>query len=85
MLLPAALLLAPALLGTPLPLTPPDSVAADSLQITEWPVPWKDTRPRDPYVDARNNRIWFVGQTGDYAAYLEPAPGQFKRYALERG
>src|SRR5215212_7373791 len=64
------------------------AVAQDSprapLQITEWKVPWDNTRPRDPYVDSRG-RAWFVGQEGNYIAYLEPATGRFKRYEIERG
>lgn len=54
------------------------------VEITEWPVPWKDTRPRDPYVD-KENRVWFVGQRADYVAYLEPPTGEFTRYDLEPG
>ncbi|MGH7700916.1 MAG: virginiamycin B lyase family protein [Gemmatimonadales bacterium] len=54
------------------------------VDIKEWPVPWERTRPRDPYV-APDGRIWFVGQTGDYLAYLVPASGEFKRYELDRG
>jgi virginiamycin B lyase len=51
--------------------------------IKEWPVPWADTRPRDPYVDPTTNRIWFCGQTGDYLAYFVPSTGEFKRYELD--
>jgi virginiamycin B lyase len=58
--------------------------ASQAPDIREWNVPWEDTRPRDPYVDA-NGRVWFVGQTGHYIAYLEPQSGQFKRYELEPG
>src|SRR3954466_3362919 len=54
------------------------------LQITEWTVPWEKTRPRDPYLDAQG-RVWFVGQEGNYAAYLEPSSGKFKRYEIEKG
>lgn len=52
------------------------------VEITEWPVPWKGTRPRDPYVD-RQHRVWFVGQFGDYVARLDPATGEFTRFDLE--
>lgn len=52
--------------------------------ITEWKVPWQDTRPRDPYVDAEG-RVWFVGQKGDYVARLDAASGEFKRYDLDPG
>jgi len=53
--------------------------------IKEWPVPWADSRPRDPYVDPTTGRIWFCGQVGHYLAYLVPATGEFKRYELESG
>lgn len=53
--------------------------------IKEWPVPWADTRPRDPFVDPTTGRIWFCGQAGHYLAYFVPATGQFKRYDLEPG
>lgn len=52
--------------------------------IREWPVPWQDTRPRDPAVDG-DGRIWFVGQTGDYIARLDPESGKFDRFELEKG
>ena len=44
--------------------------------IKEWPVPWKDSRPRDPDV-APNGVIWLVGQGGDYAARFDPASEEF--------
>jgi virginiamycin B lyase len=54
------------------------------LQVTEWTVPWEKTRPRDPYLDAQG-RVWFVGQTGNYIAYLNPTSGEFKRYEIDDG
>ena len=27
--------------------------------IKEWPVPWGDSRPRDPFVDPTPGRIYF--------------------------
>lgn len=45
-------------------------------RIEEWPVPWENTRPRDPAV-APDGRIWFVGQRGHYLATLDPATGAF--------
>ena len=51
------------------------------VEIREWPVPWQDTRPRDPAVDAQG-RVWFVGQTGDYIGRLDPASGKFDRFEL---
>lgn len=52
--------------------------------ITEWLVPWPSSRPRDPHVDT-DGRVWFVGQNDDYAAFLEPASGEFKRFDLPAG
>jgi streptogramin lyase len=54
------------------------------LEITEWPVPWKDSRPRDPDV-APNGVIWLVGQGGDYAARFDPASEEFTRMKLPPG
>ena len=54
-----------------------DSAVAP-VRIDEWTVPWEETRPRDPYADAKG-RVWFVGQTGNYVAYLDAATGEFKR------
>jgi len=53
--------------------------------IKEWPVPWADTRPRDPYVDPTTGRIWFCGQAGNYLAYLDPKTGEFKRFEFPNG
>ena len=52
--------------------------------ITEWTVPWGKTRPRDPFLD-KQGRVWFVGQAGNYVAYLNPQTGEFKRYEIEKG
>lgn len=65
-------------------LNPFTAKAVEEVQITEWRVPWANTRPRDPYVD-HQQRIWFVGQKGDYVAYLEPNTGTFKRFDLAPG
>ena len=58
------------------------AVSPAPVVITEWKVPWAQTRPRDPYLDPQG-RVWFVGQAGNYIAYLDPASGQFKRYEVE--
>src|SRR5512145_214277 len=58
--------------------------AADTVKITEFTVPYENSRPRDPYPDARG-RIWFVGQVGNYVAYYDQNNGQFKRYELDPG
>lgn len=60
------------------------AATAAEIDIREWPVPWKDTRPRDPAVD-RAGQVWFVGQTGDYIGRLNPATGKFDRFELEKG
>lgn len=52
--------------------------------IEQWRVEWPDTRPRDPAV-AADGRVWFVGQTGDYAAVFDPETEAFKRYDLPQG
>lgn len=64
----------------------PVAQADDSapVAITAWIVPWEDTRPRDPWVGGAE-RIWFVGQTGDYVATLNPQSGEFRRYELAPG
>lgn len=67
--------------GVPSPVARP-SVTVDTIQIREWKVPWENTRPRDPAV-AKDGRIWFCGQEGNYIAALNPRTGEFKRYELE--
>lgn len=62
----------------------PQSAFAEAVDIREWEVPWSDSRPRDPYVDA-SGRVWFVGQRGHYVASLDPDSGEFDRYELEPG
>ena len=54
------------------------------LDLTEWTVPWPDTRPRDPAV-APDGRVWFVGQAGNYVAVLDPGTGKFTRYEIDPG
>ena len=50
----------------------------------EWPVPWKDSRPRDPVADGRGG-VWFVGQAGNYVARLDTATGAMRRFAIDAG
>ena len=57
---------------------------AGAVELREWPVPWEDTRPRDPYV-APDGEVWFVGQRGDYLAHLDPENGEFGRVDLDPG
>jgi virginiamycin B lyase len=58
--------------------------AAPPVAITEWPVPWPDTRPRDPYV-APDGAVWLVGQRGDYVARFDPESEAFRRFDLADG
>jgi virginiamycin B lyase len=51
------------------------------LTIKEWSVPWKDSRPRDPYV-APDGTVWFVGQVGNYVAKLNPESGDMKKFDI---
>ena len=53
--------------------------AAETVDIKEWPVPWKKTGTRDPFV-APDGKVWFCGQGGNYVANLDPSSGEFKRY-----
>src|SRR5688572_19676214 len=69
-----ALLVMLALLLLPPPL-------AMAVEITEWTVPWADTRPRDPSV-APDGKVWFVGQTDNYLAVFDPSTERFARFDL---
>ena len=60
------------------------ALAADGVQLTRWDVPWPDSRPRDPDV-APDGSVWFVGQSGNYLARLDPASGEFERVELPAG
>ena len=66
------------------PAPQPDLTQNDPIEITEWQVPWEESRPRDPYVDGQG-RVWFVGQRTHYAAYLDPETGDFQRFDLDDG
>lgn len=57
---------------------------AGGASFRDWTVPWSRTRPRDPYPDSRG-RVWFVGQAGNYVAYLDTATGRFRRYEVDEG
>jgi virginiamycin B lyase len=57
---------------------------AQDLDPREWTVPWERTRPRDPIQD-QAGRVWFVGQAGNYVAYLDPKSGDFKRFEIDSG
>lgn len=75
------------LIACVLPLAAPTEAveaAEGGAAIQEWPVPWADTRPRDPFV-APDGRIWFVGQRGNYLAVFDPDTEAFSRHDLPEG
>jgi virginiamycin B lyase len=50
-----------------------------------WTTPYDPkARPRDPYAD-QTGRVWFVGQEGNFVAYLHPETGEFKQYTIDPG
>ena len=63
---------------------PPATAQTADVAITEWLVPWPDSRPRDPYV-APSGAIWFVGQRADYLAQFDPETEAFSRFDLPPG
>lgn len=64
---------------------PPAGAQAADHDPKVWDVPYgANTRPRDPYADAQG-RVWFVGQTGNYVAWLDSRSGEFKRFAIDSG
>lgn len=54
------------------------------VEISEWEVPWEESRPRDPYV-APDGDIWFVGQRTHYVAEFDPETEEFRKIDLEDG
>jgi len=56
---------------------------ADTVDIREWLVPWANSQPGSPYVDARG-RVWFVGEREHYIGNLSPETGKFNRYDLDK-
>src|SRR5690349_24712996 len=65
--------------------TAPIIAQENPLEPKEHTVPWgAATRARDPIL-ARDGKVWFVGQQGNYVAYLDSKSGEFKRYEIEAG
>src|SRR4051812_40318063 len=67
LILSAALIL---LTGDAAPVMAQQAQTLAPLAVTEWKVPWANTRPRDPFV-AADGKVWFVGQAGNYVANLD--------------
>ncbi len=59
-------------------------VLAESLDIREWQVPYKQSRPRDPFA-ASDTSVWFVGQRTGYLAHLDVKSGEFSQIELKGG
>lgn len=59
-----------------------DTPEQNPILIEEWPVPWTQTRPRDPGL-APDGSVWFCGQAGHYLARFDPNTGQFERFDLD--
>lgn len=62
---------------------PPAEPAAE-VEITEWVVPFENSRPRDPYYE-NANRVWFVGQRDGYLGIFNPETEEFTRIDLPEG
>src|SRR5690554_324928 len=60
-----------------------DEASRVALDFKEWDVPWKDTRPRDPYMSP-DGSVWFVGQVGDYLTRLDPQSGEMQRFEIPK-
>ncbi len=65
-----------------LPAAPATAQTGTDPELTEWVVPYAESRPRDPMV-APDGRVWFVGQRGQYLAVLDPQTGEFGRHDTE--
>ncbi len=65
---------------------PTSHLAAQATPSQEWEVPYGGAqgRPRDPYV-APDGRVFFVGQSGNYIARLDPRSGQFTKFEIDPG
>jgi virginiamycin B lyase len=66
----------------PVPVTGQAPVGGQD-QLQEWAVEWGG-RTRDPHV-APDGKVWFVGQSGNYVAWFDPATEAFRRYEIEDG
>lgn len=60
------------------------AAGADSIEITEWTVPYETSRPRDPFA-VSGDSVWFVGQRAGYLARLDVTDGSFEKIDLKSG
>jgi len=61
-----------------------DQLESFEVEILEWQVPYKASRPRDPFA-VNGTSVWFVGQGAGYLAHLDTASGEFTRVDLKKG
>lgn len=62
----------------------PPPIDGEGITITEWQVPWPESRPRDPFAESET-KVWFVGQRSGYLAYFNPETEEFTQIVLEQG
>jgi virginiamycin B lyase len=60
------------------------ALPAELPTLSEWQVPYPNSRPRDPYVDT-DGVVWFVGQRSDYVAAFDPKTESFRQLPLDSG
>lgn len=60
------------------------AAVAEPVDIKEWLVPYKDSRPRDPFAESRDS-VWFVGQKTSYLARLDAKTGAMEKVDLPDG
>ena len=58
-----------------------DTTPVEPVQIDEWPVPWSNSRPRDPFAESADS-VWFVGQAGHYLGHLDVNSGKMRQVSL---
>jgi virginiamycin B lyase len=51
------------------------------VEIREWPVPWANSKPRDPHVVSPTS-VWFAGEAGNYIATFNPESARFSKVDL---
>jgi virginiamycin B lyase len=60
------------------------ALAVEDVDIREWEVPYKQSRPRDPFAESKTS-VWFVGQRTGYLAHLDTKTGEFRQVELKSG
>ncbi len=60
------------------------AMAAETVDIREWKVPYEESRPRDPFAESATS-VWFVGQRTGYLANLNVETGDIYKVDLPEG